>query len=120
MIRRIVYKFRGLWYYWNENWNEAIGPFSTRKKAEDALKKYARDNKLTKAHWRRSLSPIVSKCVRCMKQEGMHSHFIYGVMFEYGKIEIYFNVAICKECLLSIMPKIENLITYITHQGRKQ
>jgi len=50
----------------------------------------------------------------------IHNHFVYGLLFDYGKIEIYFNVAICRECLFDIVPKIEKLIAYTILQKGKQ
>ena len=63
---------------------------------------------------------MISRCTRCKKQKKVHNHFVYGLLFDYGKIEIYFNVAICRECLFDIVPKIEKLIAYTILQKGKQ
>ena len=51
MVSAIVHEVRGKWYFWDEDWAEAIGPFITIKEAEDALEKYMRDNELIKEDW---------------------------------------------------------------------
>ncbi len=35
-----VHKDKDGWYFWDETWSSAVGPFDTEEKAREALNKY--------------------------------------------------------------------------------
>jgi glycosyltransferase involved in cell wall biosynthesis len=37
-----IFKKDNLWYFWNETWTEVIGPFESKKIAEEELEKYSK------------------------------------------------------------------------------
>jgi len=43
MIQDPVQIEDGKWYFWEENWALRHGPFKTRRKAQNALNKYCRE-----------------------------------------------------------------------------
>lgn len=36
-----LHEFEGKWYFWDEVWQDRIGPYETKDEAKDALKIYA-------------------------------------------------------------------------------